>query len=157
MGLSVFNPKGWRCCLAARTLRRARPRRRPQWIANARGVGVGMAGGGGRGCARVTYEALTRGATENHEIKRRSQPPCRMWRPLTRGPSFFSLCCWHPNPIELDFNGCQRETQLAVLIKSELNIFSFFHLAFSGCEANSDTVNDKLAYAARARARQLRG
>lgn len=126
-----------------------------------RGRGHSRGAGAGAGvCARVTYEALTRGATENHEIKRRSQPPCRMWRPLTRGPSFFLCCCSsvrYPNPIEFDFNGCQRETQLAVLIKSELNIFSFFHLAFSGCEANSDTVNDKLAFAVRAKARQLRG
>lgn len=44
MGLSVFNPKGWRCCLAARTLRRARPQAeaqaQAQWIANAKGVGA---------------------------------------------------------------------------------------------------------------------
>lgn len=54
----------------------------------------------------------------------------------------------HPNPIELDFNGRQRETSSVVLIikSDELNTFavsSTFRWRGAACGANSDTVNDK--------------
>lgn len=65
MGLSVFNPKGWRCCLAARTLRRATTTTMHCQRSWARREGAGLEGSRGK---RVTYEPLTRGA-ENQEIR----------------------------------------------------------------------------------------